>query len=167
MTPYELGQLAARTQQVPGHLKQACAQGFAGAFEKRAGTKGGLKGLAGAGPLGGAALGALINYMMTRRNYERNLALDILRRTLPGAAVGGSIGWGHDLYRDTLNRILEDAQQKRQQEFDQENARQHRQRMEESKNLASPDKETTPRYRQNMLDLLDNPEFTPGVGFQR
>ena len=36
MTPYELGVLAAQRRNVPGHLKQAYAEGFAGAFEKRA-----------------------------------------------------------------------------------------------------------------------------------
>ena len=34
MTPYELGILAAQNANVPGHLKQAYVQGFAGAFEK-------------------------------------------------------------------------------------------------------------------------------------
>ena len=38
MTPYALGILAARRRGVPVHLKQAFAQGFADAFEKRAGV---------------------------------------------------------------------------------------------------------------------------------
>jgi hypothetical protein len=37
MTAYELGILAAQRANVPGHLKQADAQGFAGVMEKRAG----------------------------------------------------------------------------------------------------------------------------------
>ena len=36
MTPYELGALAAQRANVPGHLKQAYAQGFAESVEKRA-----------------------------------------------------------------------------------------------------------------------------------
>ena len=36
MTAYELGMEVAQRALVPGHLKQAYAEGFAGAFEKRA-----------------------------------------------------------------------------------------------------------------------------------
>ena len=39
MAPYELGQLAAQRANVPDHLKQAYAEGFAGALEKRAVAK--------------------------------------------------------------------------------------------------------------------------------
>lgn len=38
MTAYELGILAAQRSNVPGHLKQAYARGFAGVMEKRAGA---------------------------------------------------------------------------------------------------------------------------------
>ncbi len=53
MTAYELGVLSAQQRNIPGHLKQAYALGFAGAFEKRAERPNGFI----AGPLVGGALG--------------------------------------------------------------------------------------------------------------
>ena len=82
MTPYELGMLAARTQQIPEHLKQAYAQGFAGAFEKSAADWHAPAIGAGVGATGGA----LLNWLTTPEGMHWT------RRVLPGLVAGGAAG---------------------------------------------------------------------------
>ena len=123
MPAYELGILAANRANVPSHLKQAYASGFAGALEKRAQVSKPdvataldvLKGPAGSAAFGaintgvatvpiGALAGLIRGLLVSKDDEKETRRKRVLRNILGGAGVGAGVaagaGFGHMVGED-------------------------------------------------------------------
>jgi len=97
MTPYDIGLRAAQQVNVPGHLKEAYAQGFADTFEKKAAPPirspediKALLAFMGLGVPVGAGIGSLLHGVSEAVRHPDGETSDVRKKRIRGGFIRGA-----------------------------------------------------------------------------